>query len=148
MDWFILIIITLLTNVFNCVYWVFITVNIVLDMTIAISYCLFNSWNWTDLCCLIMLFINFDIIVKNKVSHRTAISQFQLLNPLSPNSDQQQFSPNNIHTLSRDKVMRINKMIIIEKIPWSFIKFSQLIQEMYGDQFGEFVCGYNWGLKG
>ena len=39
------------------------------------------------------------------------------LNPVSPNSDQQQFSPNNIHTLSRDKVMRINKMIIIEKIP-------------------------------
>ena len=48
-------------------------------------------------------------------------------NPLSPNSHQQQFSPNNIHTLSRDKVMRINKMIIIEKIPWSFLKFSQLI---------------------
>ena len=40
-----------------------------------------------------------------------------LFNPLSPNTDQQQFSPNNIHTLSRDKVMRINKMIIIEKIP-------------------------------
>ena len=38
-------------------------------------------------------------------------------NPLSANSDQQQFSPNNIHTLSRDKVMRINKMIITEKIP-------------------------------
>ena len=36
---------------------------------------------------------------------------------LSPSSDQQQFSPDNIHTLSRDKVMRINKMIIIEKIP-------------------------------
>ena len=70
------------------------------------------------------------------------------INPLSPNSDQQQFSPNNIHTLSRDKVMRINKMIIIEKILWSFIKFSQLIlKEMYEDQFGEFVCGY-WGLKG
>ena len=30
---------------------------------------------------------------------------------LSANSDQKQFSPNNIHTLSRDKVMRINKMI-------------------------------------
>ena len=29
-------------------------------------------------------------------------------NPLSPNGDQHQFSPNNIHTLSRDKVMRIN----------------------------------------
>ena len=32
-------------------------------------------------------------------------------NPLSPNSDQNQFSPNNIHTLSRDKVIRTNKMI-------------------------------------
>ena len=29
------------------------------------------------------------------------------INPLSPNSDQQQFSPNNLHTLSRDKVVRI-----------------------------------------
>ena len=40
-----------------------------------------------------------------------------MINPLSPNSDQQQFSLKNIHTPSRDKVMRINKMIIIEKIP-------------------------------
>ena len=39
------------------------------------------------------------------------------INPLRANSDQQQFSPNNIHTLSTDKVMRINKMITIEKIP-------------------------------
>ena len=31
----------------------------------------------------------------------------QGFNPLSPNSDQQQFSPNNVHTLSRDKVVRI-----------------------------------------
>ena len=28
---------------------------------------------------------------------------------LSANSDQQQFSPNNIHTLPKDKVMRINE---------------------------------------
>ena len=70
------------------------------------------------------------------------------INPLSPNGDQQQFSPNNVHTLSRDKVTRINKMITKEKMPWSFIKFSQLIlKKMYGDQFGEFACGY-WGLKG
>ena len=55
------------------------------------------------------------------------LSTCSRFNPLSPNSDQQQFSPNNIHTLSRDKVMRINKMIIIEKIPWSCLKFSQLI---------------------
>ena len=32
---------------------------------------------------------------------------FPCFNPLSPNSDQQQFSPNNVHTLSRDKVVRI-----------------------------------------
>ena len=38
-------------------------------------------------------------------------------NPLSTNSDQQQFSPNNIHTLSRDEVMRINQMITREKMP-------------------------------
>ena len=49
------------------------------------------------------------------------------INPLSPNSDQQQVSPNDIHTLAREKVMRINKMITKEKILWSFIKFSQLI---------------------
>ena len=45
------------------------------------------------------------------------LSTCSRFNPLSPNSYQQQFSPNNIHTLSRDKVMRINKMIIIEKTP-------------------------------
>ena len=42
------------------------------------------------------------------------------IDPLSANSDQQQFSPNNIHTLSRDKVMRINNMIIIEEIALIF----------------------------
>ena len=34
-----------------------------------------------------------------------------LFNPLSPNSDRQQFAPNDVHTLKRDKVMRISKMI-------------------------------------
>ena len=32
------------------------------------------------------------------------------VNPLSPDSDQDQFSLNDIHTLSRDLVIRINKM--------------------------------------
>ena len=32
------------------------------------------------------------------------------INPLNPNSDQDQFSLNDIHTLSRDLIMRINKM--------------------------------------
>ena len=49
------------------------------------------------------------------------------IKPLSPNSDQQQFSPNDVHTMSRDKVMRINKMMTKEKMPWSFNKFPQLI---------------------
>ena len=34
------------------------------------------------------------------------------INPLSPNGNQHQFSPNDIHTLSRDYVIRINEMII------------------------------------
>ena len=71
-----------------------------------------------------------------------------LCNPLSANSDQQQFSPNNIHTLARDKVMRINKMINVEKTPWSFIKFSQLI--LKGDVWRSVwrICIWILGLKG
>ena len=38
------------------------------------------------------------------------------VNPLSPNSDQNQFSSNNIHMLPREMVMRVNKMISKEKM--------------------------------
>ena len=38
------------------------------------------------------------------------------INPLSPNSDYHQFSPNNIHMLPREMVMRIKKMITKEKM--------------------------------
>ena len=48
-------------------------------------------------------------------------------NPLSPNSDQHQFSPNKIHRLSRAKSMRINKMITKRKVFDLKSKFSQLI---------------------
>ena len=44
-----------------------------------------------------------------------AISRWGI-NPLSPNGDQQQFSPNNIHMLPRGMVMRVNKMITKEKM--------------------------------
>ena len=44
----------------------------------------------------------------------TKANQFNLL---SPNGDQQQFSPNDVHTLSTDKVTRINEMITKEKMP-------------------------------
>ena len=44
--------------------------------------------------------------------------------------------------------MRINKMIkknkIFDLLPNSL---NQFFKEMYGDQFGEFVCGY-WDFEG
>ena len=65
-----------------------------------------------------------------------------IINPLSPNSDQHQFSPNNIHMLPREMVARINQMITKKKMLRSFIKLSQLIsKEMYEYQSGEFVRG-------
>ena len=48
-----------------------------------------------------------------------------VLNPLSPNSDQHQFSLNNIHMLPREMVMRVNKMITKGKMLWSVIKLSK-----------------------
>ena len=63
------------------------------------------------------------------------------VNPLSSNSEKQQFSPN-------DR--------ILELIRWSPKRkcldllsnsLNSFFKEMYRDQFGEFVCGY-WGLKG
>ena len=47
-------------------------------------------------------------------------------NPLSANSGQHLFSPNNIHTLLREMVARIKQMITKEKMLCSFIKFYQL----------------------
>ena len=38
------------------------------------------------------------------------------VNPISPNGDQHQFSPNNIHRLSSATSMRINQMITKRKI--------------------------------
>ena len=71
-----------------------------------------------------------------------------VLNPLSPNSDQHQFSPNNIHRLSSATSMRINQMIIKRRISDLLsISPNSFLKEMYRDQFGEFVCGY-WCLKG
>ena len=69
-------------------------------------------------------------------------------NPLSPNGDQHQFSPNNIHMLPRDKDVRINNMITKEKMPWSFIKFSQVI--LRGNVWRSVwrICMWILGLKG
>ena len=50
-----------------------------------------------------------DVIWRRPVVTWRNVGSFLMLtrhsfNPLSPNSDQHQFSPNNIHTLSRDKL--------------------------------------------
>ena len=71
-----------------------------------------------------------------------------VFNPLCPNSVQNQFSPNNNNRLSRAKSTRIDKMILQRKI-LDFLSNSSnsFFKEMYGDQFAEFVSGYQ-GLKG
>ena len=51
------------------------------------------------------------IIIFKNYAHVPPFWPTAIINPLSPNSDQEQFSPNDIHTLSWDEVMRINKMI-------------------------------------
>ena len=48
--------------------------------------------------------------------HHLKLCVMAQFNPLSPNTDQHQFSPNDIHTKARDKVMRIDKMITSEKM--------------------------------
>ena len=57
----------------------------------------FQLWEFINL----NLTFAFAVYVKLKLS----------INPLSPNSDQQQFSPNNIHMLPSEMVMTVNKMI-------------------------------------
>ena len=52
----------------------------------------------------------------NKTALTKAILDMNPFNPLSPNSDQHQFSPKNIHMLPREMVMRVNKMITKEKM--------------------------------
>ena len=66
-------------------------------------------------------------------------------NPLSPNSDQDQFSPNNNpYTVNRELIKWSPKKKCLDLLSNSLNSF---FNEMYGDQFGELVCGY-LGLKG
>ena len=82
---------------------------------------------------------------KEVVSHiEKETMGLSIFNPLSPDSDQHQFSPNNIQWLSRDTVKRINKLMIT-KAKYLDLLLNSLdwfLKEMYGDQFGEFVCRY------
>ena len=60
----------------------------------------------------------FDLNTLRQKSDFCALSygSCSFLNPLSPNGDQHQFSPNNIHTLSRNNVMRIYETTTKEKM--------------------------------
>ena len=55
-------------------------------------------------------------IQQRKRPHHASSGRLQEVNPLSPDSDQHQFSPNNIHMLPREMIMRVNKMINKEKM--------------------------------
>ena len=104
-----------------------------------ICLCFFFSFRTQIHPALCLLFLSAD--EKRKLCVNRVESCF---NPLSPNSDQHQFSPNNIHILSTDKVMRINKMIAKEKcVDHVLNSLNSFLKEMYdGDHFGEFLCVY------
>ena len=53
--------------------------------------------------------------VNSLKEHARALLALFFIRMNNPFSDHHQFSPNDIHRLSRDKVMRINKMITCEK---------------------------------
>ena len=58
---------------------------------------------------------------------------------------QHQISPHKINTLSREKIMRTNKMTPKENCFDLLTNPPNLYcRNMYGDLSGEFVCGY-WG---
>ena len=54
-------------------------------------------------------------LMGGKCSYHRSLLPLRPLNSLSPYSDQHQFSPYNIHTLLREMVVRINKLITCEK---------------------------------
>ena len=56
------------------------------------------------------------VVDKNPLNFSLSTEPPSSLNPLSSKTDQHQSSPNNINTSSREKVMRINKMITSGKM--------------------------------
>ena len=82
------------------------------------------------------------------LQNKTNRTQNQLpIKPLISNSDQHKISPSNISTSSKEKVMRIKKMITKEQMFWSFIQFSQLILKRNVWRLVWRICLWDWGLK-
>ena len=70
-------------------------------------------------------------------------------NPLSPNSDQYQFPPYNIHILSREQVMRINKVINKEL---NTLIFHQILSTYSRSKINVWrsvwrICRWIWSLN-
>ena len=61
------------------------------------------------------ILVPFTVTLTLAITRRLARMLLRRLffNPLSPNSDQHQFSLNNIHTMSRDEVMRLRENALI-----------------------------------
>ena len=76
------------------------------------------------------------------------ISASLWVNPLSRKSDQHQFSPKYINTLSNESVRRIYKMINKEEMRWSVVTFSQLILQDNVETLVWRICIWISGLKG
>ena len=81
-----------------------------------------GSKDYTDSC----ITFNTTSVIFGKYIQCEKNLQYFDINPSSPNSDQHQFSPNNIHRLSRAKSKRINKMITKRNVFDLKSKFSQL----------------------
>ena len=100
------------------------------------------GWMW------IKIYDPILMVVMNQRNRSRTHQYLWFLNPLSPSSDQHQFSPNDIHRLSSATSMRVNQVITKRKISDLLsISPNWFCMEVYRDQFEEFVCGY-WGWKG
>ena len=72
------------------------------------------------------------------------VTQF---NPLCPDSDQNQFSPKISSNCQEIQLRELTNDYQSEYLDLLLNSLNWFLKEMYGDQFGEFVCWY-WDLKG
>ena len=79
----------------------------------------------------------------------THVTHFQALNPSTPKSHQRQFSPYNMKTKSREKVIRIGKMIVKGGMLW-YICYQILPTYSLGKcmETGWRICMWILGLEG
>ena len=100
-----------------------------------------------------LITLEFNTIIFNKINSQAidcnrCITRFLLeFNPVNLKFDHHQFSPSNLHTFSREIVVRIIKVINKGKLQRSFIKFSKhslgnVLRTVWR------ICTWILGLKG